>query len=445
MTVSSECPRWSLEEVSAAFDESLFLLKLQDLSVEMHSGFSHDKAAIWAEARKINNSGYYAPERCRRAIERMDEFANKQLQTCLEVWSVQGYEPCANFYRMVFSRYLSVMFAARGSSFSEELRQEHTRTGQLSDLQAVLGDFSRKVGVLSSDWKRKLEIKAKEAEHAIAQRETERSAERIIPALVAYNDSRLPYDQLEKIAIQYSWKELALRFRDLQQQMGQKSLRAMFTKTIWEKGEAEANWVLHGSYNPRLQQSFESLATIGARKLGFCRAEGGEIAWLDYLRHWSESRELDRGVGMTTTGSIVVHGEHGTTRSVDIENVSDISAVFCEELLARGTPEQARRTAPKQNKVEAETREGSSPSSVGKRARSSTSANMERIQPLVAALWAENPQISQTDMLTLLSEKGVPVPWPAYRSWDDAYLNHEGAVKTFLSKARREVKRSTEI
>jgi hypothetical protein len=64
------------------------------------------------------------------------------------------------------------------------------------------------------------------------------------------------------------------------------------------------------------------------------------------------------------------------------------------------------------------------------------SRRMAEAKASIQRTWTNNPDASHKDILASADNSGIEVPWQDCQSWRQAWANHEGAVKTFLSRAR---------
>jgi hypothetical protein len=71
-----------------------------------------------------------------------------------------------------------------------------------------------------------------------------------------------------------------------------------------------------------------------------------------------------------------------------------------------------------------------------KRAPSTKSLQTEKAKKALAVLWQEHPSASHKEMVTFAGKVNVPLPWPECRTWDNAYVEKESAVKALLAKAK---------
>jgi hypothetical protein len=166
MTEAVSPLHWSPEHVWKLLDQTLLHEKLSEIAEEMQLAISKDKGAALAKERKLGNSAAYCPERARLEGLHEEEWAEKQVQACLQVWEIQGYPLCPGLYRAIYSHLLVVCFSARKGSFTSELALEDHRTGRPGRSQGTLSEFARETQRRSSRWNRKLDILARECEHA---------------------------------------------------------------------------------------------------------------------------------------------------------------------------------------------------------------------------------------------------------------------------------------
>jgi hypothetical protein len=130
-----------------------------------------------------------------------------------------------------------------------------------------------------------------------------------------------------------TWKDLEHRFRELQAEMTANCLVAWYTRFCWDDGPTEEQWSYQGG-GERNQRRFESLASAGARKLGFTDNANADNGWLARVREYL-------GAKVTSKGTQIENGRTATSEAVRIDRVAEASADHCLRLIARGTPESA--------------------------------------------------------------------------------------------------------
>jgi hypothetical protein len=147
-------------------DHRLVVLKLVDLGEEMRSRIKADESRIRFENRFNLNSGTVPSLILQMKVERADEWTRRQYEIYCAVWQTQGYVKSAAFVRRVCAhlvRMLEVQATSianefskfgRGTNFPDSLRTAHLRSLDLRMRQ------------LQGRWRRRLEIEAKECEHA---------------------------------------------------------------------------------------------------------------------------------------------------------------------------------------------------------------------------------------------------------------------------------------
>ena len=140
-----------------------------------------------------------------------------------------------------------------------------------------------------------------------------------------------------------TWKELEHRFRELQAEMTADGLMAWYTRYCWEDGPTEEEWRYRGG-GDRNEKKFESLATAGARKLGFTDNANADNGWLARVREYL-------GAKITVTGTQTVDGRTATTEGESIERIAGASADYCLQLIACGTPESIGVNTTKSNET----------------------------------------------------------------------------------------------
>jgi len=140
-----------------------------------------------------------------------------------------------------------------------------------------------------------------------------------------------------EVASIFTWKELENRFQKFQTKATGQKFSADFIRTDWESGDVSEEWFVGG--NPACRKEFEHLASISARKLGCTRTEGANEYWLDRVWEWMQQAGLDKdkNVACFLPGTVVQAGLTGTTQGLFTEKIAELSAMFCVELIARGT------------------------------------------------------------------------------------------------------------
>ncbi len=161
---------WTPQRVWELIDQPILNAKLAEIAEEMHPKLAEDKAKAHAEGRKRGNAAFYPAERIRLEECRADEWAEKIYQASLQVWETQGYKPSLAFYQAIYEHLLAPLFASREGAVSADMTMEDQRTGWHGRGTAALGAFSRAMSRLSSRWKRKMDVAARENEYAM-QRE----------------------------------------------------------------------------------------------------------------------------------------------------------------------------------------------------------------------------------------------------------------------------------
>jgi hypothetical protein len=141
----------------------------------------------------------------------------------------------------------------------------------------------------------------------------------------------------------FTWKELEIRFRNLQVKTEGKRVSTDFIRTEWDSGSVKEEWILGG--NAVWRAEFESLALISARKLGYLKGESANEYWLNFVREWMQQKGLDRdkSTAWLSTGTAFEGGVSGTTEGMCTDKIAELSAMLCVEMAARGTPESAVR------------------------------------------------------------------------------------------------------
>lgn len=204
------------------------------------------------------------------------------------------------------------------------------------------------MGQLASMWNQKLEKLTRDyetRERVARDRAALRSAPQLQSAHVPTNlqtEERvtlLTIDPVRETASTFTWKELESRFREFHTKLSGQKFTTTYIRTEWESGDVGEEWTLGGT--PVWRKDFENLATIAARKLGYTADDDADVYWLNRVRGWMEEEALDkdRDAAWLPSG-MSRHGESvGTMQDFQTERIGELSAMFCMELIGRGTPE----------------------------------------------------------------------------------------------------------
>jgi hypothetical protein len=147
-------------------DHRLVVLKKVDLSKEMHNQIKADESRIRFENRFNLNSNTVPSLILQMKVDRADEWARKEYEIYCAVWQTQGYVKSAAFVRGVCAHIVRMLevranqIASEFSRFGRGTNFPHSlRTAHLSSLELRMRQ-------LQGRWHRRLEIEAKECEHA---------------------------------------------------------------------------------------------------------------------------------------------------------------------------------------------------------------------------------------------------------------------------------------
>jgi hypothetical protein len=147
-------------------DHRLVVLKLVDLSEEMRSRIRADERRIRFENRLNLNSNTVPSLILQMKVERADERARREYEIYCEVWQTQGYMKSAAFVRRVCAHIVQ-MLGVRSNSIAHEFSRSARRTSLPFSLRAAhLNSLDLRMRRLQGRWQRRLEIEAKELEHA---------------------------------------------------------------------------------------------------------------------------------------------------------------------------------------------------------------------------------------------------------------------------------------
>jgi len=165
---------WTPGHVWRLIDQHILNSKLTEIAEEMHPKLAEDKAKARAEGRKRGNAAFYPVERIRLEESRANEWAERIYQASLQVWAMQGHKPCHSLYLAIYEKLLAPLFETRKGTVNSDMRLEDQRTGRHGHSTAAIRAFALAMDRLSSRWKRKMDVAARENEYAM-QREQGRS------------------------------------------------------------------------------------------------------------------------------------------------------------------------------------------------------------------------------------------------------------------------------
>ena len=147
-------------------DHRLVVLKLVDLSEEMRNRIKADESRIRFENRFNLNSNTVPSLILQMKEKRADEWAQRVYEIYCAVWQTQGYVKSASFVRRVCAHIVS-MLGVRANSIASEFSRFARRTNfPYSLTTAHLNSLDLRMRRLQGRWQRRLEIEAKECEHA---------------------------------------------------------------------------------------------------------------------------------------------------------------------------------------------------------------------------------------------------------------------------------------
>ena len=148
-------------------DHRLVVLKKVVLSQEMRTRIKADESRIRFENRLNLNS---VPSLIfQMKVERADEWARRVYEIYCEVWQTQGYTKSAGFVRRVCAHIVS-MLRVRANSIANEFSRSARHTSLPFSLRtAHLNSLDLRMRQLQGRWQRRLEIEARECEHAERQ------------------------------------------------------------------------------------------------------------------------------------------------------------------------------------------------------------------------------------------------------------------------------------
>ncbi|MGA3104621.1 MAG: hypothetical protein ABSD53_09090 [Terriglobales bacterium] len=147
-------------------DHRLVVLKLVDLSEEMSNRIKADERRIRFENRLNLNSNTVPSLILQMKVESAEEKARREYEIYCSVWQIQGYVKSADFVRAVCAHIVQ-MLGVRAKSIANEFSRSVRGTNLPFSLRtAHLNKLELRMRQLQSRWHRRLEIDAKECEHA---------------------------------------------------------------------------------------------------------------------------------------------------------------------------------------------------------------------------------------------------------------------------------------
>jgi len=148
-------------------DHSLANLKLADLAAEFHKQIHADEMRIQFENRHNLNTNAPPSLVLSMKEQRTDEWAHRAYQVYCDVWQTQGRLKSASFVRAVYERGIVPLIQARAGAIASEFESFAQRTAFPKELcKAHLKGFQLRMLRFQDRWRRRLEIEAKECEHA---------------------------------------------------------------------------------------------------------------------------------------------------------------------------------------------------------------------------------------------------------------------------------------
>jgi hypothetical protein len=148
-------------------DHSLVSLRLTELAIEMRDRTKTDEAHIRFENRSNLNSNAVPSLVLKMKRERADEWAQRVYEIYCDVWQKQGNVKSAAFVRAVFVHGIVPVIRARTGAIAYEFSRFATATnfpGAIRD--GTMQAFQLNMLRLEDHWRRRLEIEARECEHA---------------------------------------------------------------------------------------------------------------------------------------------------------------------------------------------------------------------------------------------------------------------------------------
>jgi len=151
-------------------DHSLVGLKMTDLAEEMNSQIETKERHIGFENRNNLNSMAIPSLVLKMKQEATDEWARKVYDIYCDVWQIQGRQKSQAFLRAVLVKAILPCLRARAGAIADQFSRFATATNlPIVVRNAVLRGLQLDMQRLEDRWRRRLEIEAKEHEHAYQQ------------------------------------------------------------------------------------------------------------------------------------------------------------------------------------------------------------------------------------------------------------------------------------
>jgi hypothetical protein len=444
--------------------EKDYTLRLSIVAPKWAEEHQKAKNMLFAEARRRGNSAYLGPAWVDMEIADTNTRAEWAYKACCEVWEIQGRPKCRAFFRGVFDWCLQPIFAVRKGCFQSQLELHQTRTGRtIPQGTAIYGHMNRQMGKLISEWDTRLEIDARDNDYQRQRIGTQELQQARTPAALV--SASVPIDvpgptgdertqsQVETLTIEhvgtvastFTWKDLEIRFQSIHANASGQRFSANFIRTDWESGDVSEEWIVGG--NAAFREEFENLASISARKLGCTRSEGANEYWLDRVWEWMQLAGLDKdkSVAWLPTGTVVQAGHTGTTQGLHTEKIAELSAQFCLELMARGTPESA--VSPLSKRTNMLPKFAPTVASTNSRPKGRLNYRSE-VKRAIQAELTRNPSATNLAICRAFDSNGnaeLPKNWqpnPGERAFEKAYLDSrkKTLIEKMISKVRADMR-----
>jgi hypothetical protein len=161
-------------------DYKLVSLKLTDLAEEMRAQITADERRIRFENHGNLNRNTVPSLVLKMKKDLADDWAGRVYEIYCDVWQTQGHAKSAAFVRAVYLHGIVPVLRARTEGIASDFASFATRTSFPVELgKAHIQSLRRNMQRLESRWHRRIEIEAKELEHAertatLAQQEIQR-------------------------------------------------------------------------------------------------------------------------------------------------------------------------------------------------------------------------------------------------------------------------------
>jgi hypothetical protein len=158
-------PAFSQGAIWNQIDHELVRSKISLISNEMQRKVVSEERRVRSEAQKTGNREATDTKLLEMHKELTDEWVSRTYDAYCEAWTAQGKEKTAAFIRVVFQNALAPLISVRQGSILSDFDLSAQRTREPNNATAN-GELVRTLQRLQGSWKDKLEIEARQYEHA---------------------------------------------------------------------------------------------------------------------------------------------------------------------------------------------------------------------------------------------------------------------------------------